>query len=320
MRTGASVSWRPSTLWRLGGNHGIWMQQRDETTIVDVEGRASGTLVAILALTVWASCTTGGPTGVPDDTGPITEYFSGDRDLDADICPGAPMPLDINGTLAAQLYRGSGVTDADLVKTTSQIDNFFRRYGITFSAASPPSEIWNRTIIGGSVTEIEEALSKADVDVSSLKGRLISARIVYDDLRAFLNTHALPSQPQINIVLLDDIAHTDSVAWAVMDDLAGLAFSPELVQAANDIDPIIVAALGVAGDFTPTVFLSVSRLRRMPDLEATVVIAHDIVHAMGLSHDPRTWNLMYEYRRSCLPGLAPNQVEQIKNSRIVLYG
>ncbi len=293
------------------------MQQTDEAT-VDVEWRRGGALVVVLALVVWASCTTGGPVGVPDNTGPIAEYFKGDGDLDSGFCPGAPAPIDVNGVLAAQLYRGPGVTDADLVKITSQIDGFFRRYGIAFSAASSPSEISHRTIIGGSVTEIERALTGADVEADSLEGRLMSARIVYDDLRAFLNTHALPSQPQINIVLLDDIARSDSVALAVLGDIAGLAFSPEVVRVANDSDPIIATALGIAGDFTPTVLLSASRLRKMPDLEATVVIAHEVAHAMGLSHDLRTWNLMYEHRVSCLPGLAPNQIEQIKSSQIVL--
>ncbi|MDP7628408.1 MAG: hypothetical protein QF530_10925 [SAR202 cluster bacterium] len=303
---------------RLGGRRSVLVQQKNESTI-DIKGYASVPVVAILALALWTSCTIAEPAGIPDDTGPTIEYFKGDQDLDADPCPGAPVPLDINAALAVQIYRGSGVTDADLINTASRIDDFFRLYGIIFSTGSPPGEISNQTIIGGSAIEIEEALAWADVDASSLEGRLISAKIVYYDLRTFLNTHAIPSQPQINIVLLNDITRSDSVAWAVVGDLVGLAFSPELVQVVNDSDPIIVDALGVEGDFTPTVFLSASRLRKMTDLEATVVIAHDIAHAMGLSHDLRTWNLMHEHRTSCLPGLAPTQIEQIKSSQIVQY-
>ncbi len=280
-------------------------------------GVGVGMLVAILAVAVWASCATDAPAGVPDGTKPIAEYFNGDRDLDVGSCPGAPAPLDVNGAVAVKLYRGPGVTDADLVKTTSRIDRFFSRYGISFSVTSPPSQVWDRTIIGGSVTEMEEALAEADVDASSIEGRLISAGIVYDDLRAFLAMHALPGRPWINIVLLDDIARVDSVALSIVGDLAGLAFSPGLVQTAKDREPILVDVLGIDGDFTPTVFLSVSRLRRMLDPEATAVVAHDVAHAMGLSHDPRTWNLMYEGLISCLPGLAPDQVEQIKSSRAV---
>ena len=281
------------------------------------KGVQTGMLVAMLTVALLASCTTDGPAGVPDGTKPIAEYFNGDRDLDASACPGAPAPLDVSGAVAAKLYRGPGVTDADLVKTTSQIDRFFGRYGLSFSVTSPPSEVWARTIIGGSVLEMERALAKADVDASSLKGRLISAGIIYDNLRAFMATHALPRRPWINIVLLDDIARVDSVALSVVGDLAGLAFSPGLVQTAKDSDPILFDVLGIDGDFTPTVFLSVSRLRRMLDPEATVVVAHDVAHALGLSHDPRTWNLMYQGRISCLPGLAPDQVEQIKSSRAV---
>ena len=280
----------------------------------------NGMLVSVLALAVWASCTADVPVGPTDGTGPIAEYFQGHQDLYADACPGAPTPLDVGGSVSARLYRGPGVADVDLVKTTSRIDGFFRRYGITFSTMSPPSEVRHRTIIGGSVSEMERALAEADVGASSPEGRLISAGIVYRDLRAFLKTHALPSRSEIDIVLLDDIARSDSVALAVVGDFAGLAFSPELVRMAKDSDPILVAALGIDGDFTPTVFLSASRLSRMPDLEATVVIAHDIAHAMGLSHDPRTWNLMYESRVSCLPGLAPDQVEQIKSSRTIRHG
>ena len=139
------------------------------------------------------------------------------------------------------------------------------------------------------------------MEADSLEGRLMSARIVYDDLRAFLNTHALPSQPQINIVLLDDIARSDSVALAVLGDIAGLAFSPEVVRVANDSDPIIATALGVAGDFTPTVLLSASRLRKMPDLEATVVIAHEVAHAMAaaLGGDGYTLTVDLEAQRVC---------------------
>ena len=113
-----------------------------------------GMLVGILAVAVWASCTTDVAVAPTNGTGPIAEYFQGDQDLYAGACPGAPTPFDVGGSVSARLYRGPGVANVDLVKTTSRIDGFFRRYGITFSTMSPPSEIWHRTIIGGSVSEM----------------------------------------------------------------------------------------------------------------------------------------------------------------------
>ena len=162
-----------------------------------------GTVVAILAVAVWASCTTDVSVGTAEGARPIAEYFNVDQDLDAGACPGAPTPLDVSRSVYARLYRGPGVTDVHLVKTTSRIDRFFRRHGITFIATSQPSEVGYRAIIGGSVSEMERALTEADLTASSPEGRLISARIVYDDLRAFLETHALPSRSAINIVLLE---------------------------------------------------------------------------------------------------------------------
>ncbi len=151
---------------RLGGRRSVLVQQKNESTI-DIKGYASVPVVAILALALWTSCTIAGPAGIPDDTGPTIEYFKGDQDLDADPCPGAPVPLDINAALAVQIYRGSGVTDADLINTASRIDDFFRLYGIIFSTGSPPGEISNQTIIGGSA--IPGDLSSADALFCELK-------------------------------------------------------------------------------------------------------------------------------------------------------
>ena len=264
------------------------------------------------------SCSPGGSGEVPEATDLATDrYFLADGEFDASRCPGAPAVVDVNGDVGAVLYRGVGVSHAEVVLTTARIDDFFRRYRIHFSTLSPPVEVAEEAIIGGPVAELDAALARANVDASTDEGRRVAADIIYKDLRKFLHTHALPSHQRINIVLLNDIVRSDSVASAVVGDIAGLAFSPGLVSAVRRDDPFLVDVLGVGGDFTPTVFLSAGRLRQMSDLEATVTIAHDVAHALGLSHNPRAWNLMYEGRRSCLPGLTADQIAELKTSRVI---
>ncbi len=267
---------------------------------------------------LWLSCSPGSSGEGLESTGRVAGlYFQGDRLLDAGGCLGAPPAVDVNGNVAAMLYRGAGVSRAELVRTTERIDRFFRRYRISFSALSDPVEVAEEAVIGGPVAELDATLARANVDADTDEGRRLATGIVHRNLRGFLRAHALPSRPRINIVLLSDIARSDSVAVAVVGNIAGLAFSPSLVGDVRRTDPIFVDALGVEGDFTPTVFLSARRLRQMPDLAATVTIAHDVAHALGLSHDPRVWNLMYEGRQFCLPGLTSDQVAELKRSRVV---
>jgi hypothetical protein len=270
---------------------------------------------------LWPSCSSGGSDRAPEATVLIPDqYFQGIGDFDASGCPGALAAVDVNGSVAAMLYRGAGVSHAELVRTTARIDRFFRRYRISFSALSAPTEVAEEAVIGGPVAELDAALARADVDASTDEGHRMAAGIVYKNLRRFLHDHALPSRQSINIVLLNDIVRSDSVAAAVVGNIAGLAFSPSLVSAMRLGDPLRVDAFGVEGDFTPTVFLSARRLRQMPELEATVTIAHDVAHALGLSHNPRVGNLMYQGRRSCLPGLTAEQVAELKKSWAVQPG
>ena len=274
--------------------------------------------ITALSMLLWLSCTPGGSNEAPEATGLIPgQYFQGNGEIDAGGCPGAPAAVDVNGDVAAVLYRGAGVSHAEVVRTTARIDVFFRRYGISFSALSPPVRVNEEVIIGGSIAELDAALAREGVEASTDEGNRMAADIVYKNLREFLHAHSLPSRQRVNIVLLNDVARPDSVATAIVGDIVGLAFSPSLVSAVSRDDPFLVDALGVDGDFTPTVFLSARRLRQMSDLEATVSIAHDVAHALGLSHDPRAWNLMYESRRSCLPGLTADQVAELKASRVV---
>jgi hypothetical protein len=277
--------------------------------------------ITTLSLVLLLACTVGGSDEASEAMDLVAgQYFQGNGEFDAVGCPGAPAAVFIDGSVAAMLYRGAGVSHAELVGTTARIDRFFRPYRISFNALSAPTEVAEEAIIGSTIAELDAALAKADVEAGTVEGHRMAADIVHRDLREFLQVHALPSRQRINIVLLNDIARLDSVASAVVGEIAGLAFSPSLVSAVRDADPILVDALGLEGDFTPTVFLSARRLRQMPDLEAAVTVAHDVAHALGLSHDPRAWNLMYEGLQSCLPGLTADQVAELKESWAVESG
>jgi hypothetical protein len=153
--------------------------------------------------------------------------------------------------------------------------------------------------------EQQKALEKATGD------------LLFSDLRDFIRAQSNPPRKSINVVILSHIASPDVAAQLSGGVIAGLGLSPTLFKnvAANDASRNLFELIGLAEDFTPTLFVGhadVVALAKSPD----VIVSHELGHAMGLQHTQEPGNLMTQFAASnaCLPGLTDEEIAVLQST------
>jgi hypothetical protein len=246
---------------------------------------------------------------------PLEAFFAAQLPLDVTHCPGVPASLrkDDVAEVAVRLYRGEGVSDADLAWVTALAQQYFGDYAVLFRAREPSRRLPVTAVIDGDPSEIDAAVRAAGVEPRSEDGQRVAAALAYAPLRTLLERHAQPAEAGMNLVLLEDVARRGSLASAIVGEVAGVGLSPRLLRDPEVFAPVLAGALHLTGEpFTPTLVLSTRQLRAMSPVEAMSAIAHEIGHAAGLGHDTRAWNVMTATRRPCRPGLAAEQLASLR--------
>jgi hypothetical protein len=175
--------------------------------------------------------------------------------------------------------------------TSAQLADVARQVGIAPGAQPTPEQ--------------QKALEKATGD------------LLFADIRNFIRAQSNPPRKSINVVILAHIASPDVAAQLSGGVIAGLGLSPTLFKnvAANDASKNLFDLIGLAEDFTPTLFVGhtdVVALAKSPD----VIVSHELGHAMGLQHTQEPGNLMTQFAASnaCLPGLTDEEIAVLKST------
>lgn len=105
-----------------------------------------------------------------------------------------------------------------------------------------------------------------------------------------------PEGGDIDLVWVRRIASPRSEVARVSNDIAGFT-----------IDAEAASALGLPARRAPVVFAAADVLARLGGDRARWVVAHEIGHALGLSHDAEAGNLMAEGLYGCPPSLRADQ-------------
>ncbi|MCB9679346.1 MAG: hypothetical protein H6737_29850 [Alphaproteobacteria bacterium] len=187
--------------------------------------------------------------------------------------------------LEVRLWRGDGVTDAEVARAYGLLAGRVHRWGLELAPV-------------GRVGRVEGSLLGAHPE---------SGQDELAGLRGFLDAHARPAQTAVHLVVVREIVDPRSrLARTVA--LQGLGLHPEALGSPEG--QVIREGLGEA-PFTPFLLVDADALDS-PDA-ARSLLAHELGHALGLAHDGTPGNAMNEVRDpTCAAGLTAGQLAALR--------
>lgn len=198
--------------------------------------------------------------------------------------------LDAPRILPVRLFLDARVKAEELRSETRAAQSYFARYGLNFHALSATSIDLRTAIASGQAT----------------------ARSAVAPVRAFLQTHAVPPRPHVNIVMVPRIVPPDSSLARFLRDVAGLTLTASAPPRTTEASAALSEALDIP-DYTTTIFLSHRDLARLPTGRRSTTLAHELGHALGLTHGDARADLMNPERRNdCLPRLSADQLATVE--------
>ena len=224
-----------------------------------------------------------------------------------------------------RIFRGPGVSDADVGAFLGGLQRYYSQYGVRFTTAFdvitvPLHEalILDRDVLAARVRNETGVDIDAD-DSASLppaeQDRVVHALggAIMHNVRELLRVYATPRRAELNVVLLPEmVTGTPAPELQTFAGLLGLGLSPEMFAEASTDDParMLYEWLDLPDGFTPTAILGVRPVNEFL-LEPDIAIAHEVGHAYGLPHVAEAGNLLHPGEITCQQSLSTAQLEHI---------
>jgi hypothetical protein len=297
---------------------------------------AGAALVAVLVVVALAAPGCGDDAGrspfaalAPDPSFPGA---AGDPAAFADLFAFQPLPncavanpADLGVTTPLRIFRGPGVSHADVRAFLSGLQRYYSQYGVRFSTAFdvitvPLHEalILDRDLLSMRVRN--ETGFDIDADDSASLPPAEQDRVVHalgsaimHNVRELLRVYATPRRAELNVVLLPEmVTGTPARELQTFAGLLGLGVSPELLAEVPIDDParMLYEWLDLPGGFTPTAVVGVRPVNEFL-LQPDIAIAHEVGHAYGLPHAAEAGNLLHPGEIDCQQSLSTAQLERI---------
>ena len=199
-------------------------------------------------------------------------------------------------TVGLTLFRGPQVSDALIESELHALTRVYAPYRVRFVTDGAPRSIGMEEATAAMV----ETTGAASASPGSPE-RDASWRELLAPALGFIADYGAPPRHAIHVVFLKRIAPTLSLVRRLLPHLTGLTFSPT-----DDSEPDVGALLELE-HFTPTVFLSAEDIGRLPADRTPTTLAHEVGHALGLSHADAPDNLMAEGVHTGQPRLTDAQ-------------
>lgn len=242
-----------------------------------------------------------------------THYFDDGVQVAAPSC--TPVAAVVGATLPVRLYRGVGISEAQVLSVSTALAGFYEPYELRFVTDTAVSFTPIDTLITAAPAALDEVLSRASDD-TDLAGAIEA--LLFRHLNEFLASSS--GDGLTRVVVLEHV--TDDTAMAFLGlsgTLSGLGLAAPSVDQASSGGLSDGEMAGIAAQlpssFAPTLFIGSDDIESSRAL--VVVAAHEMGHTFGLAHTQAPANLMNPgpgQEPACLPGLSVEQVSTIRES------
>jgi hypothetical protein len=220
--------------------------------------------------------------------------------------PGEPVSLAFDVTV----FRGPGVSDEELDAQLAQLAAYYQPYGVRFFQRGPVTPLDIKWLLGGTRAEIDAALRSAGIDPDTpprpelaRRARRITCRTALAPLIAFLARHGDDEHDSaLRLVVTRRLDAPGSTAAGMLPHLRGLT-----VGRGANASPEVERCLGVTDQTPPTILIALDEIAGRRPGTVDVTLAHEVGHALGLTHADRRNDLMAVEPPTCVPALSAEQ-------------
>jgi hypothetical protein len=255
-------------------------------------------------------------------------YFGVDVTPDIRPCAADAADEDVPAldlSLQVALFYSDALSDSAVVEASRRLQASYRHFGIRLSTLGPAAPASLAYAMSGSASTIDAALGRAAIppdreltDDEARRAHRAVADVIFAELRAFVAEHAQGKQPAVNLLLVEHIVEPglSKYLFGSSDSgILGFGLSPTMLARLEPNDPAfeLQTLTGLPDGFTPVALIGQDDVAAL-DIDGDNIVAHELGHALGLTHSMDPDNLMYIAPKvGCRPFLTSEQLAQLAN-------
>lgn len=256
----------------------------------------------------------------PSKTTCLTQhYLLGYEAAPIDLCKSASKAK-VHATKEIAFQLGPEVIDLEAQTAGRRLQRYYEAYALSFFVRQNAGSVSYRYLLSGTEEAVRARAKELGVNPDKQttqeeadKFERVVGEVLAKNLRDTILARGPKVDDRIDVVVVDGIVDP-AVQKIVAGEgvILGMGLSPKLFRDVLAQDPTAdyFAFYGIPRDFTPVFFVGQDDVRRLTPDQGDAIMAHEMGHALGLSHVTDEENLMYPIAGSvpCTPGLSDSQV------------